>query len=136
MVSRYRYRGGRIPSAVDGTGERINGDSHRREVVESRMRGNAHVRFGGRAGETERPKGRHRASVRPYYVKVRDGGHGSSMAALVAIGVATTGERRILGLELSAGNDEGYAWPPFLRGLVERGLAGVRLVISDAHAGS
>jgi hypothetical protein len=36
------------------------------------MRGNAHVRFGGRAGETERPKGRHRASVRPYYVKVRE----------------------------------------------------------------
>jgi hypothetical protein len=36
------------------------------------MRGNAHVWFGGRAGETERPKGRHRASVRPYYVKVRE----------------------------------------------------------------
>jgi hypothetical protein len=29
------------------------------------MRGNSHVRFGGRAEETERPKGRHRASVRP-----------------------------------------------------------------------
>jgi hypothetical protein len=28
--------------------------------VESRMRGNAHVRFGRRAGETDRPKGRHR----------------------------------------------------------------------------
>ena len=33
--------------------------------VESRMRGNAHVRFGGRLGETERPKGRHRAPSRP-----------------------------------------------------------------------
>ena len=30
------------------------------------MRGNAHVRFGGRAGETERPRGRHRAPARPY----------------------------------------------------------------------
>lgn len=29
------------------------------------MRGNPHVRFGGRAEETDRPKGRHRASVRP-----------------------------------------------------------------------
>ncbi len=29
------------------------------------MRGNSHVRFGGRAEETDRPKGRHRASVRP-----------------------------------------------------------------------
>ena len=25
--------------------------------VESRMRGNAHVRFGGRPGETDQPKG-------------------------------------------------------------------------------
>ena len=67
--------------------------------------------------------------------KVRDGGRVVSMAALVAVGVASTGERRILGLELAAGNDEGNAWAPFLRGLVERGLAGVRLVISDAHRG-
>ena len=34
-----------------------------------------------------------------------------SMAALVATGVAATGERRILGLELAPGNDEGIAWP-------------------------
>ncbi|PHX60830.1 MAG: hypothetical protein CK552_03735 [Actinobacteria bacterium] len=37
--------------------------------------------------------------------------------------------------EVAAGNDEGNAWAPYLRGLVERGLAGVRLVISDAHRG-
>jgi hypothetical protein len=69
------------------------------------------------------------------YVKVRDGGRVVGMAALVAVGVASTGERRILGLELAAGNDEGNAWAPFLRGLIERGLGGVRLVISDAHRG-
>ncbi len=57
------------------------------------------------------------------------------MAALVATGVALTGERRVLGLELSPGNDEGSAWPRFIRSLVERGLRGVRLVISDDHAG-
>src|SRR5512132_3369828 len=34
-------------------------------LVESRMRGDAHVRFGGRAEETDRPKDRHRASARP-----------------------------------------------------------------------
>ena len=90
------------------------------------MRGNAHVRFGGRAGETERSKDRHRASVRPYYVKVRDGGRVVAMAALVAIGIGTSGERRILGLKLAPGNDEGSAWPAFLRGLVARGLTGVR----------
>jgi transposase-like protein len=57
------------------------------------------------------------------------------MAALVAVGVARTGERRVLGLELSPGHDEGSAWPAFIRRLVERGLHGVRLVISDDHAG-
>jgi transposase-like protein len=69
------------------------------------------------------------------YVKVREGGRVVSMAALVATGVAHSGERRILGLELAAGNDEGSAWPAFIRSLVERGLAGVRLVISDDHRG-
>lgn len=66
---------------------------------------------------------------------VREGGRVVSMAALVAVGVATTGERRVLGLELAAGNDEGSAWPAFIRGLVERGLHGVRLIVSDDHAG-
>jgi len=69
------------------------------------------------------------------YVKVRDAARVVSMAVLVATGVAGTGERRILGLELAAGNDEGSAWPAFVRGLVERGLHGVRLVISDNHPG-
>ena len=99
------------------------------------MRGNAHVRFGGRAGETERSRDRHRAPVRPYYVKVRETGRVVSMAALVATGVAMSGERRILGLELAPGNDEGSAWPAFIRSLVDRGLSGVRLVISDDHRG-
>jgi putative transposase len=69
------------------------------------------------------------------YLKVREGGRVVSMAALVATGVALTGERRVLGLELAAGHDEGSAWPRFVRSLVERGLHGVRLVISDDHAG-
>jgi hypothetical protein len=38
----------------------------RRELVESRMRGNTHVRFGGRAGETDQPEGWYRAPARPY----------------------------------------------------------------------
>jgi transposase-like protein len=69
------------------------------------------------------------------YVKVREAGRVVSMALLVATGVALTGERRVLGLELSAGHDEGSAWPRFVRSLVARGLDGVRLVISDDHAG-
>jgi putative transposase len=69
------------------------------------------------------------------YLKVREQGRVVSMAALVAVGVLSSGERRVLGLELSAGHDEGSAWPRFIRSLVERGLHGVRLVISDDHAG-
>jgi len=69
------------------------------------------------------------------YVKVREAGRVVSMAALVATGVGMNGERRILGLELAPGNDEGSAWPAFIRSLVERGLSGVRLVISDDHRG-
>lgn len=69
------------------------------------------------------------------YLKVREAGRVVSMAALVATGVAKSGERRVLGVELSAGNDEGSAWPAFIRSLVGRGLHGVRLVISDDHAG-
>jgi hypothetical protein len=34
--------------------------------VESPVRGDVHAGFGGRAGETGRPKGRYRASARPY----------------------------------------------------------------------
>jgi len=69
------------------------------------------------------------------YLKVREAGRVVAMACLVAVGVAANGERRVLGLELAAGNDEGSAWPAFIRGLVERGLHGVRLVISDDHGG-
>jgi putative transposase len=69
------------------------------------------------------------------YLKVREAGRVVSMAALVATGVAMNGERRILGIELAPGNDEGSAWPAFIRALVGRGLHGVRLVISDDHAG-
>ena len=69
------------------------------------------------------------------YLKVREQGRVVSMAALVATGVAMSGERRVLGVELASGNDEGSAWPMFIRSLVGRGLHGVRLVISDDHAG-
>jgi len=52
------------------------------------------------------------------YLKVREQGRVVSMAALVATGVAMTGERRVLGIELASGDDEGSAWPMFIRSLV------------------
>jgi transposase-like protein len=91
--------------------------------------------------EVEAFRGRPLEEAYPYlwldatYVKVREAGRVVSMAALIAVGVAATGERRVLGLELAAGNDEGGAWAGFVQRLTGRGLAGVRLVISDDHRG-
>ena len=67
-------------------------------------------------------------------VKVREGGRVASTAALVATGVNADGHREVLGLDVGAAED-GAAWTAFLRSLVARGLAGVKLVISDAHQG-
>ena len=69
------------------------------------------------------------------YVKVRESGRVVNMAALVAIGVSEEGERRVLGLDLAPGNTEGGARAAFVRDLVDRGLTGVRLVISDDDGG-
>jgi len=66
--------------------------------------------------------------------KVREGGRIVNVAALVATGVNAAGAREILGLDIVTSED-GAGWTAFLRGLVARGLSGVRLVISDAHPG-
>jgi transposase-like protein len=68
------------------------------------------------------------------YLKVRQQGRIVSMALVLATGVTSTGERQVLGLEVGPSED-GAFWQQFLRGLVARGLTGVQLVISDAHAG-
>jgi putative transposase len=57
-----------------------------------------------------------------------------SMAVVVATGVTATGEREILGLDVGDSEDEVF-WRGFLTSLKQRGLSGVRLVISDQHAG-
>jgi transposase-like protein len=66
--------------------------------------------------------------------KVREGGRIANVACVVATGVSSSGAREILGLDLHTSED-GAGWTAFLRGLVARGLSGVRLVISDAHPG-
>jgi putative transposase len=68
------------------------------------------------------------------YLKVRQDGRVVSMAVVIAIGVNAEGRREVLGLDVGPSEEEAF-WQQFLRGLVERGLSGVRLVISDAHAG-
>jgi len=56
------------------------------------------------------------------------------MAVVVATGVTADGGREMLGLDVGDSEDE-VLWRAFLRSLKERGLTGVRLVISDQHAG-
>jgi len=70
------------------------------------------------------------------YLKVRDtdGGPVVSIAAIIATGVNRDGRREILGLGLGP-SEAATFWLGFLRTLQQRGLAGVRLVISDAHEG-
>jgi putative transposase len=57
-----------------------------------------------------------------------------SMAVIVASGIAADGSRQILGLDVGDSEDETF-WRGFLASLKQRGLGGVRLVISDQHAG-
>ena len=70
------------------------------------------------------------------YVNVRDDALGQvvSRAVVIATGISVNGDREILGVDIGDSEDETF-WTRFLRSLRTRGLTGVRLVISDAHAG-
>jgi transposase-like protein len=67
-------------------------------------------------------------------VKCREGGRTVNVCVVHAVGVNRDGFRESLGLDVVTAED-GAAWLSFLRSLVARGLAGVRLVTSDAHPG-
>ncbi len=90
--------------------------------------------------EVERFRTRPLATTYPYvwldatFVKVRENGRVVSQAVVLAVGVRASGEREVLGVDVGPSED-GAFWLQFLRGLVARGLAGVQLVISDAHQG-
>ena len=67
--------------------------------------------------------------------KVRAGGRVEHRALVVAYGVDASGQREVIGLDVGPAETEAF-WREFLRGLVRRGLAGVQLVVSDAHEGA
>jgi len=69
------------------------------------------------------------------YLKVRWGASVTSMALLACVGVDEEGFREVLAVEEVAGSEKGAAYTSLLRGLVDRGLKGVRLVVSDDHEG-
>jgi len=68
------------------------------------------------------------------YLKVREGGRIVSTAAIIAVGVNTDGRREVLGIATGPSEAEPF-WKAFLRSLADRGLRGVKLVISDDHKG-
>jgi putative transposase len=68
------------------------------------------------------------------YEKVREAGQLRDAAVLVATGIAPTGERQVLGVSASLSEHETH-WKAFLQGLKDRGMNGVKLVISDDHIG-
>ena len=68
------------------------------------------------------------------YLKQREGGRIVSVAAIIAVAVNTDGKREIIGLGVGPSEAEPF-WSGFVKGLVKRGLKGVKLVISDAHDG-
>jgi transposase-like protein len=67
-------------------------------------------------------------------VKCREGGRTVNACVVHAVGVNRDGYRESLGLDVVTAED-GAAWLAYIRGLVARGLTGVKLVTSDAHQG-
>lgn len=68
------------------------------------------------------------------YVHVRENRRVVSKAIVIATGLRADGHREVLGLDVGDSENETF-WKELLGDLNDRGLAGVRLVISDAHAG-
>jgi len=68
------------------------------------------------------------------YEKVRHGGSVVSCAILIAVGITPEGHRSLLGVSVSLSEAEVH-WREFLASLQERGLHGVRFIVSDNHAG-
>ena len=67
-------------------------------------------------------------------VKCREGGRTVNVCVVHAVAVNKDGFRESLGLDVVTSED-GAAWLAFMRGLVARGLSGVKLASSDAHPG-
>jgi transposase-like protein len=68
------------------------------------------------------------------YEKVRRGGAVVSQGVLVAIGISAAGCREVLGCWVAESESEA-SWGAVFAELKQRGLSGVRYVVSDDHAG-
>ena len=68
------------------------------------------------------------------YLKVRHNGSVIDMAILLAYGITPEGKREILGASASLSEAEVH-WRAFFQQLQSRGMRGLRLIVSDDHAG-
>jgi putative transposase len=66
-------------------------------------------------------------------LKVREDGRVVNVHALIVVGIKAEGYREIVSIDVTTAED-GAGWLTFPRSLTARGLSGVRLVTSDAHA--
>lgn len=68
------------------------------------------------------------------YERVRDAGRLVDCAVLIAVGITADGRRRVIGVSVALSEAEVH-WRAFLDSLIRRGLKGVKLIVSDDHAG-
>ncbi|MFN3612549.1 IS256 family transposase [Tepidimonas sp.] len=68
------------------------------------------------------------------YERVREAGQLVDCAVLIAVGITKDGRRRVLGVSVALSEAEVH-WRAFLDSLIRRGLSGVKLIVSDDHAG-
>lgn len=68
------------------------------------------------------------------YEKVRVDGTVRDCAVLIAIGVLASGHRSVLGVSVSLSEAEVH-WRDFLQSLCQRGMQGVKFIVSDDHSG-
>jgi putative transposase len=68
------------------------------------------------------------------YFKVRTNSRYVTKAFLIVTGIRDDGYREILGARIADGEDELF-WSGLFQDLTDRGLSGVKLVISDGHKG-
>jgi transposase-like protein len=92
----------------------------------------AHVRFGRRAAETDRPKCRHRAAVRPHHVNIRL--DEEKLCLLVLIGVRVDGTKQLVALADGYRESTG-SWADLLRDCKRRGMRAPVLAVGDGALG-
>lgn len=96
------------------------------------MRGNTHVRFGGRVGETAWRKRRDRAPARPYYLGA--GLEKENSCLLTLLGARADGTKDLIAMEIGY-RESTASWGDVLRSLRDRGLRAPLVLIGDGNLG-